>query len=198
MRKKLALVNGTLGLALAASVFLGCQEFMGGDHGNTAAPSSNQKVEQVAQAIVSQDSAKDSPPAASTAATAQDQPVQAAVATPAPAQIEPVKPAEPVVTEPAQPAPASASLSPEQEDCVNLFNELQTAKEPRYGEVKNLYGSQNCEVVLGDKKPSTYVPLTTEEKCKMYRYNVIHTPSTGDPKYDAYMAEMAITCAAYP
>jgi hypothetical protein len=127
------------------------------------------------------------------------EPAKPAVTEPAiPAVTEPVKPTEPANP---SPAPASTGLTPEQQVCLDLYNGLQTTKDPEYGEYKNKYGSLNCDVVLGDKKPvpPPPVPLTIEEKCKMYRYNVIHsTPTTPDPKYEAYMAEMAITCAAYP
>jgi hypothetical protein len=82
---------------------------------------------------------------------------------------------------------------------VDLYKELQTAKDPRYGEVKNQYGEMNCDGVLGDKKPvSPYVPLTLEERCKMYRINAKEPPRPEDVKWTEYMAALAIECAAYP
>lgn len=284
MRKKPTLARGTLGLALAASLFLGCQDFLGGDNAKPAPAASDGNLEHAAQAIASQDSSKDSPPAACTALPSQAQPVQAAVdgsleeckylgsemqakgasepyymdikykfiakncaqvigdANPTLPPPPPPPPADsanqcksiadllasldpastkyayykdlfatecagtpsPVpapVAEPAKPAPApaSGSLSPGQQVCLDLYNELQTAKDPRYGEVKNQYGILDCEAVLGDKKPvPVYTPPTLEERCGIYRKNLTETHPAGDPKWEAYLAEMAITCAAYP
>jgi len=186
MRKKLSsLTLGTLGLAMAGSIFLGCQDFLGGDAAKPTAAAADTKVEHPTQAAVIPDSAKDMP--AQTVVTPQDTPVQTTpeAVPPPPAAIEPA------------PLPASVALSPEQESCVGLYNELQTAKDPRYGEVKDLYVGQNCDVVLGDKKPSSYVPLTLEERCKMYRKNLTET-QPDDPKWQAHLDEMAVECAAYP
>jgi hypothetical protein len=186
MRKKLSsLTLGTLGLAMAGSIFLGCQDFLGGDAKPTAAPSDT-KVEQAAQPAGAQNNATDLP--AQAVVTPLDTPVQT---TP-----EAVPPPGPAAAEPAA-LPTSAALSPEQESCVALYNELQTSKDPRYGEVKDQYVGQNCDVVLGDKKPSSYVPLTLEERCKMYRKNLTETQSD-DPKWRAYMDGLAVECAAYP
>jgi hypothetical protein len=284
MRKKLSLKHGTLGLALAASVFLGCQDFLGGDNGKPAAAPTDDNLEHAAQAVAAQDSAKNPPAPTGTPGTAQDTPAPAPAngtleeckylwsemqsksedvnyymdvkykfigkncaqvigdATPTPPPPPPVDSAtqcknlkgmldpaspkyasylaewsakcaeavlpQPVAIEPAAtdpepakptPPPTSSSLTPEQQVCADLFKELQTAKEPRYGEVKNQYGEQNCDVVLGDKKPfAPYVPLTLEEKCKMYRINAKEPPRPEDAKWTEYMAAQAIECAAYP
>src|SRR4051812_42421431 len=72
MRKKLSFTLGTLGLALAGSVFIGCQDFLGGDNGKQAAAPTDNSVEHAAQAAGAQDSAKDMP--APVAAPVQDTP----------------------------------------------------------------------------------------------------------------------------
>jgi|GEM_PF-4124476 len=168
MRNNLFMIRGTLGLAMAASLFLGCQDFLGGEKGGPAV-AADADVQHAALAVVSQDSA-------------DDMPVQ--------------------VADTAQPAPTSVTgtLSPEQQVCLDLYGELQTTKDPRYGEVKNLYGSMNCDLVLGDNKPAPppYVPPTLEERCKLYRLNLNETQPVNDAKWQTYLAEMAILCADYP
>ncbi len=112
-----------------------------------------------------------------------------------------VLPAKPAVTEPAQPSspPASTALSPEQEVCKDMWNEMMSMPE-NYMELKYKYGGMDCDRILGDAKPAPppFVPPTLEERCRLYRINLTETPPTGDPKYAAHMAEMAITCADYP
>lgn len=111
-------------------------------------------------------------------------------------------PAKPAVTSPAQPSPPPTStvLSPEQELCIDLWNQMQTTTKENYMEIKYKYGDMDCDRILGDAKPAPppFVPPTTEERCRLYRINLTETQPTGDPKYAAYLAEMAIICADYP
>lgn len=187
MHKKFFLTRGTLGLALAASVFLGCQDFLGEEKGGQATVRTEADTRLSAQATAPQDSAKDMPAQATEPAK--------------PVATEPVKP---VVTEPVKPAPAptATSLTPEQQQCLDLYYVMQAGtKAETYMPAKNQYGMQNCDVVLGDAKPTPPppTPLTIEQQCKMYRSNLItHTPPPEDLKYAAYLAEMAIRCAEYP
>ena len=177
MHKKYFLTRGTLGLALAASVFLGCQDFLGEEKAGKAPPSSDASTQQVAQVAASQEGAK-------------DMPAQADVVT------EPVASSEPVNS---SPPPASGSLTPEQEVCLDLYDQLQIGG-ANYKQVKYQYIEMDCDAVLGDKKPAPppWTPPTLEERCRLYRINLTETPPTNDPKYEAHMAEMAILCAPYP
>lgn len=281
MRKKLSLTRGTLGLALAASALIGCQDFLGGDKGGRAATPPAEDVQHAAQAVSPEDSAKDAAagpqaPVASAPGTLEEcrylwsemqnksaseayymdvkykfigkncaqvigdanptqpppPPLDSAAlcrnieevlanldsASPkfpyyrdlyatdcggAPSSI-PAKPGDPVAPDKPKPVdptpPASKSpLSPQQEECLDLYNQLQSAKEPAYGEAKNQYGEKNCDAVLGDAKPvPVYTPPTLEERCRMYRINLAQTQPVGDPKWQSYLDEMAVTCAAYP
>src|SRR3954470_17314318 len=137
MRNKLFITRGTLGLALAASVFIGCQDFLGGDKGGQAPPSDD-NLQHAAQAS-SQDSTQgfDVQPAAGTPATAQ-----------------------------AAPANAPASASPEGGAPPSQPAASETVK---------------------SFTPTPYTPLDSSQICAMYRKNVVTLPTTGDPKYDAYM-----------
>jgi hypothetical protein len=164
MRNKLFITHGTLSLALAASVFIGCQSFLGGDKGNQPAAPSGDNLQHAAQASV------DTPPTATVPPAAQ----------------------------PASP-PASASLTPQQQECLDAYNVMQSGKGD-YSTAKDLYVGKDCDQVLSAVQPDPrpYTPPTTAELCKMYRKNVVTLPTTGDPKYDAYMAQQAIICADYP
>ena len=147
MRDKLFITHGTLGLALAASVFIGCQDFLGSDKGGQAKPSDN-NLQHAAQAS-SQDSAAALP-------------VQAAAGTPATAQDVP---ANAIGNGSQAGAPSSQPAATE---------------------------------TVKSSTPAPYTPLDSAQICAMYRKNVVTLPTTGDPKYDAYMAQLAIACAGYP
>jgi hypothetical protein len=191
MRNKLFITNGTLILALAASVFIGCQDFMGGDKGDQPAAPSGDDLQNAAQALSTQDSAKDSP--AQTVAT----PPKATTPPPSPVVETPTESTPPAV----QPAPpASTSLTPQQQECLDAYNVMQSGTGDSYAQAKDLYVGKDCDQVLNAVKPNPrpYTPPTTAELCAMYRKNVVTQPTTGDPKYDAYMAQQAIMCADYP
>jgi len=147
MRDKLFITHGTLGLALAASVFIGCQDFLGSGKAGQAT-SSDDNLQHAAQAVTSQDSAQDLPPqAAATPGAAVDSPANAT-------------------------GNGSQAGAPSSQPAAT-----ETVK---------------------SSTPAPYTPLDSAQICAMYRKNVVTLPTTGDPKYDAYMAQLAIACAGYP
>ncbi|MBW8888011.1 MAG: hypothetical protein JF616_09670 [Fibrobacteres bacterium] len=202
MRNKLFITHGTLGLVLAGSVFIGCQDFLGSDKGNQPAAPSGDNLQHAAQALSAQDSAKDLPAqaAAGTPGTAQELPANA------PGNTSPeggAPSSQPAATEPEKsaPPPAATALTPEQQACLDAYNVLQSGKGDAYAQAKDMYVGNNCDQVLGAAKPDprpTYTPPDTAQLCEMYRKNAVTLPTTGDPKYDAYMAQQAIMCAGYP
>lgn len=173
MRKKSFLTRGTLGLALAASLFLGCQDFLSEEKGGQALPSD--AIEQhAAQEVAAQEAAS--------LDSAKDMSVQSNVVT------------EPVKTSPPQ---ASTSLTPGQEECMALWHQLQDGVGDKYMDAKYKYGEKNCDAVLGAAKPvpPPATPMTIEERCRLYRLNLTETHPVEDVKWQAHLAEMAITCA---
>jgi hypothetical protein len=203
MRKKLPFTLGTLGLAMAGSLFLGCQDFLGGDNGKQAAPADN-GVEHAAQAadpagitVAAADQPALAPQAAVTQDSAKDMPAQPAATAPAQsAATEPAKPAEPDPAKPS-PAPASTALSPEQQACLDLSNVLQsgTTTNENYSQAKGQYLEKNCSSVPA---PYPYTPPPIEERCKLYRVQLTETRPVDDGKYQAYLDDMAKQCAAVP
>jgi hypothetical protein len=191
MRNKLFITQGTLSLALAASVFIGCQDFLGGDKGNQPTTPSGDNLQHAAQALSPQDSAKDLP------AQAVATPPTATITPAAPAVDTPPKATVPPAAQPASP-PASTSLTSQQQECLDAYNVMQSGKGD-YSTAKDLYVGKDCDQVLNAVQPDPrpYTPPTTAELCAMYRKNVITQP-TGDAKYNAYMAQQAILCVDYP
>jgi hypothetical protein len=192
MRNKLFITHGTLSLALAASVFIGCQDFLGGDKGNQPAAPSGDNQQHVAQALSPQDSADELP------APAVDTPLKTTIPPAAPAVDTPPQATIPPAAQPASP-PEGTALTPQQQECLDAYNVMQSGNGD-YSKAKDLYAGKGCNEVLNAVQPNPrpYTPLTIEEECKMYRKNVITLPTTGDPKYDAYMAQEAIKCVDYP
>lgn len=193
MRKKLSLINGTLGLAIAASLFVACQDFpVDSDKGQQASKTpAAENLQQASLAASPQDSTKDLP------AQAVATPPNATIPPAAPVVVTPPEPTTPPAVQPAPP-PASTSLTPEQQACLDAYNVMQSGGGD-YSQAKDQYVGKGCDQVLGALKPDPrpYTPPTTAELCGMYRKNVVTQP-TGDAKYNEYMAQQAIMCADYP
>ncbi|MEO7426188.1 MAG: hypothetical protein ABI036_13455 [Fibrobacteria bacterium] len=312
MLAKRLFTQGTLGLALAASLFIGCQDFLGEEKGPAATPtSSSDDILHAAKEVSSQDSvasqtvatvdtakpadmpAKATDPAPTTAAAIFDSlqacvdiytqmqkageplygelknkyvglgciniigtagpdvlppvppldaaikckmfqanlasgsyqnakyPITQATVDSVCAEVtaaQPTQPAQPAVTEPAKPAettkatdmpakvpdPApttAAAIFDSVQACVDIYTQMQTSKDPLYGEFKNKYSAMNCNNVIVAAGPGVLPPvppLDTATKCKMYRSNLATMTGTEEPKYLDYMKSMAVVCAAYP
>lgn len=177
MREKLPLTNGIAGLALAASIFLGCQDFLGEDKAGQTAKPPAEEAQVAAQQASTQDVAQDAPGTAACAGVAKDLPATGADTT-KPAKSEPV------------PTPA---ISGDLAECQAIYDQMQTAKEPLYGELKNRFSSLNCDHSKFTVPVVPYVPPDSATVCKNLR-STLTLIEPGSPKYVSYQQEIAIYC----
>lgn len=103
-------------------------------------------------------------------------------------------PASPVAT-PSTPVPP-ATLDNAGE-CQDIFNQMQTAKDPLYGELKNKFGSLNCDHSKIVHPVVPVVPPDSATICNNLK-STLATIEPGTPKYISYQEEIARNCAAHP
>jgi len=175
MRIKLTLIRGIVGMAMSASVFLGCQDFLSEDK---AAQTAKSPTEENVLAASSQDDA----------GAAKDLPATA-VDTLATAIIEP----SPATPEPASTPAATDNLA----ECKDIYAQMQTVKDPLYGELKNKFGSLNCDLSKVGALVTPFVPPDSATVCKNLKATLaILDP--GSPKYPYYQQDIATYCTANP
>ena len=185
MRMKPTITRGIAGLALSASVFLGCQDILNDQKTVPTAKTPSEESTQLAAQASTQDSAA-AEPAKDSPATAVDTSKAVAVNPPANA----VEPPKPTTTEPA-PAPTATDHAAE---CKDILAQMQTAKEPLYGELKNEFGSLNCDL---SQSAGPVVLPDSATVCKNLRATLaILDP--GSNKYASYAEEIATYCPANP
>jgi hypothetical protein len=157
MRKKTTLNLGIAAMALSASLFLGCQDFLSED-------------KSVQSAKTSSETAKDMPAIAADTAK--------------PAASEPATPAAPVATPSAPATPDNAA------ECKEIYAQMQTAKDPLYGEFKNKFTNLNCDL---SKAAGPYVPPDSATLCKNLRATLAML-DPNSPKYPMYQQDIATYC----
>ena len=185
MRMKLTVNRGIAGLALSASVFLGCQDILNDSKAATTAKTQSEESTQLTAQASTQDNAA-AEPAKDLPATAVDTSKAVAVVPPANA----VEPPKPTTTEPA-PAPTATDHAAE---CKDILAQMQTAKEPLYGDLKNEFGSLNCDL---SQSAGPVAPPDSATVCKNLR-STLANMDPGDAKYPSYVDDIATYCTAKP
>ncbi len=190
MREKLPLTNGIAGLVLVASIFLGCQDFLSQDKPEQPAAPSAEIDQGTAQGALTQETSdpeatdqQASAPIASTQAVVDTEPAKDLPLTAA-------EPPKPVTSEPTS-TPASSGDAAE---CQAIYDQMQSAKDPLYGELKNRFGSLNCDFTKIVVPTVPFVPPDSATVCKNLRSTLAEI-DPGSPKYASYLQEIAIYCA---
>ena len=169
MRIKLSLTRGIAGLALSAFVFMGCQDFLSEDKPEPTAKTPAEEVQVAAQEASAQEASSQ---VSANTEPAKDLPVTAA------------EPPKPVTSEPVS-TPATPDNAAE---CQAIYEEMQTAKDPLYGELKNKFGSLNCDLSKVSIPVVPYVPPDSATICKNLR-SALEFMDPNSPKYPSYLAK---------
>ena len=78
--------------------------------------------------------------------------------------------------------------------CKEIHEQMQTAKDPLYGELKDKFVSQNCDVTKTSTPP---VPPDSATICKNYQAALAEMDPSSS-KYPLYQEQIAIYCTANP
>ncbi len=103
-------------------------------------------------------------------------------------------PAAPVAPSPVATTPAAPDNAAE---CKDIYAQMQTAKEPLYGELKNKFGSLKCDL---SQAAGPYVPPTPPDSatvCKNFQTSLAQMDPSSS-KYSLYLEQIAIYCTAKP
>lgn len=93
----------------------------------------------------------------------------------------------------AEPTPAP-TVTDHAAECKDILAQMQTAKEPLYGELKNKFGSLNCDL---SQSAGPIAPPDSATVCKNLR-STLANMDPNDAKYPSYVEEIATYCPAKP
>jgi len=171
--------RGIAGLALAASLFLGCQDFLGLDKSGQSAGTPAEEAQVAAQG-------------ASTLGTSDQGKPDPVIADAVPAGDAPAAAAE--SCKPAASEPAATPAAGNAAECQAIYDQMLAAKEPLYGELKNKFGSLNCELSKVVAPTVPQVPPDSATVCKNLRSALEHM-DPNSTKYASYQQDIKIYCA---